>query len=110
MRPTLDDDIEQNPVADGKAAKARFEHRFLPTLGRFEWSCQGCGEKVVVHNWRGYSIRDRTTNAKAAAKYTFAKEGQYLAFIYYYTETETAKAPAELRHAGLFSGHAAGGA
>ena len=70
----------------------------LPAAGaEIAWFCPSCLQKGVIRNWQGTKW-DRTASSAAepgpAARYT-PKEGQYLAFIYYYTKLN-GRPPAEL--------------
>jgi len=70
----------------------------LQTLdGEITWWCPICEQNGVVSNWQGTKW-DRTAVSPAvptpATKYT-PREGQYLAYIYYYTKLHR-QAPSEL--------------
>lgn len=66
------------------------------------WSCPSCGENGVIRNWQGTKwdhageagATSLAVQSRAGAEYT-PKEGQYLAFIYYYAKLHR-QAPAEL--------------
>lgn len=68
----------------------------LPAAGAdIAWFCPACLRKGVIRNWRGTKWDCRPpAAAKPEPKYT-PQEGQYLAFIYYYTKLN-GRPPAEL--------------
>ena len=68
----------------------------LPAIdGEIAWWCSVCKQKGVIRNWQGTKW-DYTANKqprRLPPSYT-AREGQYLAFIYYYTKLH-GRSPAE---------------
>jgi hypothetical protein len=69
-----------------------------PADGTITWWCLLCEQNGVISNWQGtqwdHTAASATTGSKPAATYT-PKEGQYLAFIHYYTKIHR-QCPAEL--------------
>ncbi len=62
--------------------------------GRITWWCPVCEQYGVISGWHGTKW-DRTTGPSAPPIVTYTpKEGQYLAYIYYYTKLNR-QAPAE---------------
>jgi len=76
-----------------RSCKGSIEASLEHADGRIVWQCPACKQNGVISRWQGTKWDHTTAGLPTVPSYT-PREGQYLAFIYYYTKLN-GRPPAE---------------